>query len=236
MTEITMKTDYVDGTYLENNPTWHEEDSPWKAKQITKMLKKHNIIPSRVCEVGCGAGEILNCLANNFGDRVVFYGYDISPQSYEICSKKEKHNLHFFLKVLFDEKDLTFDVVMAIDVFEHIEDYFGFLRKLKNKGTYKIFHIPLELSVQMVLRSWPMLKSRSSWGHIHYFTKETALATLKDTGYEVVDYFYTNSCFELPNRDWKGNLMKLPRRFLFSLHQDLAVRILGGFSLLVLAK
>lgn len=231
-----MKTIYEDGTYLENNPRWHEKDSPWKAKQITKMLKKHNIIPSRVCEVGCGAGEILNCLANNFGDGVVFYGYDISPQAFEICSKKEKHNLHFFLKDLFDEEDLTFDVVMAIDVIEHVEDYFGFLRKMKNKATYKIFHIPLDLSVQWVLRSSPILKGRSSVGHIHYFTKETALATLKDTGYEVVDYFYTNSFLELSNLGWKTNLMKLPRRFFFSLHHDLAVRILGGFSLLVMAK
>jgi len=231
-----MKTIYEDGTYLERNPRWHAEDSPWKAEQITKMLKKHNIVPSRLCEVGCGVGEILNCLANSFGDGVVFYGYDISHQAFEICSKKEKHNLHFFLKDLFDEEDLTFDVVMAIDVFEHVEDYFGFLRKLKNKGTTKIFHIPLDLSVQTVLRSSPILKLRSSVGHIHYFTKETALATLKDTGYEVVDYFYTNNSLELPSHGWKNNLMTLPRRFFFSLHHDLAVRILGGFSLLVMTK
>jgi cyclopropane fatty-acyl-phospholipid synthase-like methyltransferase len=231
-----MKTIYEDGTYLERNPLWHEEDSPWKAEQITKMLNKHNMVPSRVCEVGCGAGEILNRLANNFGNGVVFYGYEISPQAFEICRKKEKHNLHFFQKDLSDEEDLSFDVVMAIDVFEHVEDYFGFLRKLKNKGTSKIFHIPLDLSVQTVLRSSPILKIRSSAGHLHYFTKETALATLKDTGYEVLDYSYTNVSLELPSHGWKNHLMKLPRRVFFSLHHDLAVRILGGFSLLVMAK
>jgi len=133
-------------------------------------------------------------------------------------------------------EELTFDLVMAIDVFEHVEDYFGFLRKLKNRGTYKIFHIPLDLSVQSVLRSSPILKERSSVGHIHYFTKETALETLRDTGYEVVDYFYTNSSLELKNRGWKANLMKLPRALFYSIHKDLSVRIFGGFSLLVLAK
>jgi cyclopropane fatty-acyl-phospholipid synthase-like methyltransferase len=235
MSEMATKTIYEEGTYFKKNPTWHEEDSPWKAEQITRMLKIHNIIPSRVCEVGCGAGEILSCLANNLGDGVMFYGYDISPQAFELCGKKEKHNVRFFLRDLFDE-DVTFDVVMAIDVFEHVEDYFGFLRKLKGKGIYKIFHIPLDLSVQTVLRSSPILRNRSLVGHIHYFTKETALATLKDTGYEVVDYFYTSSRLELPNLDWKANLMKLPRRIFFSLHHDLAVRILGGWSLLVLAR
>jgi hypothetical protein len=74
-----------------------------------------------------------------------------------------------------------FDIVMAIDVFEHVEDYFGFLRKLRGKAEYKIFHIPLELSVQSVLRSSIIIEGRKSVGHIHYFTKETALETLKDT-------------------------------------------------------
>ena len=49
---------YLDGTYLEHKPTWHVEDSPWKAKQIHTILSKNNIKPNTVCEVGCGAGEI----------------------------------------------------------------------------------------------------------------------------------------------------------------------------------
>jgi hypothetical protein len=125
---------------------------------------------------------------------------------------------------------------MAIDVFEHVEDYFGFLRKLREKAEYKIFHIPLDLSVQIVLRSSQIIKSRKSVGHIHYFTKETALETLKDTGYSIIDYFYTRGAVELPNRGWKANLLKIPRKVGFSLNQDFAVRLLGGYSLMVLAK
>jgi len=227
---------YEDGSYLEKNPTWHQEDSPWKAKQIAKILRANNVNPSTIGEIGCGGGEILNCLANDYGDKTVLSGYEISPQAIEICKKKEKQNLQFFLKDFLDEGEPTFDVAMAIDVFEHVQDYFGFLCKLRKKGTYKIFHIPLDLSVSAVLRSSPILKARSSVGHIHYFTKETALATLEDTGYEVVDYFYTSGSLDLPNRGWKANLLKLPRRLFFLFHPDLAVRILGGFSLLVLAK
>lgn len=125
---------------------------------------------------------------------------------------------------------------MAIDVLEHIEDYFDFLRKLKNKGAYKISHIPLDLSVQMILRGSPIWRVRKLVGHLHYFTKETALETLKDTGFEVVDYIYTSGHLDLPNRGWIASLLKLPRKLFFLLHQDLTVRILGGFSLLVLAK
>jgi len=227
---------YENGNYLDANPTWHAEDSPWKAGKIAHLLKKNKIIVSTICEIGCGAGEILKCLANEFGRGVVFSGYEISPQAYAVCSPKEKENLHFFHKDLFDVEELKFDVAMAIDVFEHVEDYFGFLRKFKKKGIFKIFHIPLDLSAQTVIRRSPILKSRSMVGHLHYFTKETALATLKDTGYEVIDFFYTGGSLDIPNQGWKSKLLKLPRKILFSIHQDLAVRLLGGFSLLVLAK
>jgi hypothetical protein len=232
---MNTNTIYHDGTYLRNHPTWHAEDSRWKATQIGKILRKNNIAPSTVCEVGCGAGEILACLANDYGATVQLSGYDISRQAFEICRKKERQNLHYFLKDILDERDASFDVVLAIDVFEHVEDYFGFLRKLRTKGKFKVFHVPLDLSVQRVLRGSPILRDRAG-GHIHAFTKETALATLEDTGYEVIDSFYTRGALELPNRGWKANLLSLPRKLGFFVHQDLTVRVLGGFSLLVLAK
>lgn len=225
---------YSDGTYLEKNPSWHEEDSPWKALQIRKLLARNSLSPKTVCEIGCGAGEILSQLQEAF-EGTEFYGYEISPQAFELCAKKSRPNLTFRLADLLEE-DRRYDVVLAIDVFEHVEDYFGFLRKLKDRAEHKIFHIPLDLSVQMVLRAAPIIERRSSVGHIHYFTKETALATLTDTGYEILDYFYTPGSLELPNRDWKARLLKIPRRLAFSIHRDLAVRVFGGYSLLVLAR
>ncbi len=144
--------------------------------------------------------------------------------------------MNFHLADLLNEKDKYFDIVMAIDVIEHVDDYLGFLKKMKSKGFYKIIHIPLDISVQRVLRATPIIKARESVGHIHYFTKETALATLKDSGYEIIDYFYTGGAINLPNRGWKANLLKIPRQLMFSLNSDLTVRILGGYSLMVLAK
>lgn len=231
-----MEQIYNDGTYFDNNPTWHEEDSPWKAKQIEKIIANNKLNPNKICEVGCGAGEVLNQLSKHYLGKK-FYGYEISPQAFELCKKKSKSNLTFLLlDLLLEENTEYFDIVMAIDVFEHVEDYFGFLRKLRDKAEYKIFHIPLDLSVQVVLRSSPIIKSRKSVGHIHYFTKETALETLRDTGYEIIDYFYTGGSFGLPNKGWKATFAKIFRNIAFAINKDLAVRTLGGYSLLVLAK
>jgi len=52
--EYTEK--YVTDEYFNNNPTWDVEDSPWKATQILEMLKKHNLNPQTIGEIGCGAG------------------------------------------------------------------------------------------------------------------------------------------------------------------------------------
>ncbi len=227
---------YTEGDYLEKNPTWHEEDSAWKAKHILDMIRRNNLSPKSVCEVGCGAGEILNQLYLHMPDHVTFSGYDISPQAHELSKKKEKDRLQFFLKDLLEEGDNLCDLLLVIDVFEHVEDYIGFLKRIKPKATYKIFHIPLDISVQRVLLSKPILKRRREIGHIHYFTKETAIATLEDTGYEILDHFYTAGSLDLAASSFIYSLGKLPLKIASKINQDLTVRILGGHSLMVLTR
>ena len=228
---------YTSGDYLAQNPSWHVEDSPWKARQILKMLQKNELNPKSICEVGCGAGEILSQLHSQLPEEIVFSGYEISPHAFELCQERRKERLHFYLQDLLQEQeDLYFDIVLCIDVFEHIEDYFEFLRCLKDKGQYKIFHIPLDLSVQTVLRCWPILQMRKSLGHVHYFTKELALSVLKDSGYQIVDCFYTATRIELSGDSLRGTLAKLPRKLMYKLNPDMTVRILGGYSLMVLTR
>ena len=226
---------YVDGEYLIKNPTWDIEDSPWKARQIMKIIEKNSLQPKSICEVGCGAGEILNQLYLKMDTTCSFVGYEISPQAFDLCQQKTKERLQYHLGDLFVDEEATFDLVLAIDLIEHIEDYFTFLENLREKGRYFIFHIPLDLSVQTVLRSSPLVGGRESVGHIHYFTKETALATLNDTGYRILDYFYAAGSIDLPAKHFKTLLARLPRRMFYKLNKDIAVRIFGGYELLVLA-
>jgi SAM-dependent methyltransferase len=229
-----MDTIYTDGTYLRNNPDWHVDDSPWKAGHIARILERNRLAPMSVCEVGCGGGEILRRLSTELDPRARFFGYEISPVAYSICSKKASERFQYKLANLLDET-AYFDLVMAIDVFEHVEDYFTFLRKLRTKGRHKVFHIPLELSVAEVARG-RLISQRRGVGHIHHFSKETALATLEDTGYRVIDHCYTSGRTELGHLGWKSQLMKLPRHALNAVNPDWAARWLGGYSLLVLAE
>src|SRR5208282_1713549 len=50
---------YQNGTYLEHNPSWHAEESPFKIRQIRKMIERQHLVPKTVCDVGCGVGMVL---------------------------------------------------------------------------------------------------------------------------------------------------------------------------------
>ncbi len=221
---------YTSGDYLAKHPTWHTEDSPGKAEQIMRMMAQNKIMPESICEVGCGAGEILKQLQQHMDSQCMLWGYEISPQAYELCKSRENAKLHFKLADIRQEKDTVFDLILLIDIIEHLEDYSSLLREIKPKSRYKILHIPLDLSMLNVVNDSVILKTRETYGHIHYFTRKIALQMLKDLGYEVIDNFYTG-----PYADF-STTQKLVRKLSFAIHRDLAVRVLGGWSLLVLAK
>jgi hypothetical protein len=50
---------YETNEYLDNNPTWHVEDSSWKAGQILKIIQRSNLQPNSICEIGCGLEKYL---------------------------------------------------------------------------------------------------------------------------------------------------------------------------------
>jgi SAM-dependent methyltransferase len=230
ITEIYTK---VNGEYLEKNPTWHIQDSPWKANHILHILKRNQIDPNSIVEIGCGAGEILNQLYRKLPENVMFEGYDISSDAYNLARKKTKDRLNFKLGNLLTT-DEYYDVLLMIDVFEHVEDYFDFIRASKFKAKYKIYHIPLDISVNSVLRN-KFENLRYSVGHIQYFSKETAIATLQDCGLNIVDYFYTAGAVELEKKSELAKWAVWPRKLLYKINKDLAVKLFGGYSLMVLA-
>jgi hypothetical protein len=231
-----MSDIYTTGKYLENNPSWHVGDSPWKSAQILKMMRKHGLRPSTVCEIGCGAGEIISRLRDAL-DGAQCFGYEISPQAFELCLLKQRAGMRFVLGDLLETEE-KFDLLLCIDVFEHVPNYLSFLERLREHADHFIFHIPLDLSLLSILRPARLEKVRYGVGHLHTFTQESALSVLKDTGYEIQDSFLTAGGMELEKnqRRIRTVLANLPRRVIGGFSQKLSARLLGGYSLLVLAK
>ena len=239
---MKIKNIYQTGEYLKKtNMSWHSEDAPWKATQIAKMIEKNKLSSKCVVEIGCGSGKILEELAGkpSFAN-VLFEGFDISPQAIEICNKVQNDRCSFFcddLLVSARNSKKEIDILLAIDVFEHVPGYLGFLEKCKPLAKYKIYHIPLDLHVSSVLRG-SFVQARYSVGHLHYFSEESALATLKDTGHEILDSLYTNGAMGLfkQHPSIKRAIANAPRWAVSLFSERLSARLFGGYSLLVLAK
>jgi Methyltransferase domain len=223
---------HVNGDYLKKNPTWHVEYSPWKAGNILQLLHQRNLKPHTICEVGCGAGEVLRQLQMKMDPRCEFWGYDIAPAAIEMAKQRENSSLRFDL-VDFGHTDTPlFDLLLILEVVDHVEDYLGFLRMLRTRADWKIFSFSLDISVQSAFRSGAFRQRREVHSHLHHFSKETALGTLEYAGYEIIDYFYPPSlAFSR-----LAKIAKPVRTAAFRAAPDLAVRLFGGYSLLVLAR
>ena len=229
---------YEDGSYLANNPTWHEEDAPFKAKYISELLHKNSISFQSIAEIGCGTGAVLKTV-NKFydNDDAEWKGFDIAGDAIAIAQRDQNNNrIQFFQKDLL-ETDEYFDVLLVIDVFEHVPDYMGFVQKCRQKARYKIYHIPLDLHVSSVLRD-SFMNARLSVGHLHYFSQKTALATLTDTGHEIMDIMLTPGAIELfrLHPSIKRAAANLPRMIVGSVNPSLSARLFGGYSFLVLTQ
>jgi SAM-dependent methyltransferase len=215
---------YTEGEYLASVPEWHANDAPWKAGKVIELLQRNDLTPVTVCDVGCGAGEILVHLQQHLGTDADLHGYDISPQAIAICKPKENDRLSFHERDLLQESHERFDLLLLLDVFEHVQDYLDFLARLRDRAQSYVFHIPLDMNaMSVILGSRYMLFMRKKYGHLHYFSCETAIATLEDVGFEIVDYFFTWDG-DLERPQWR-DFLKHPLRSVWRVSERMAFRV-----------
>lgn len=242
---MAIRDRYTNGEYLRENPDWHLDTAPWKAQAILQMIERNNLTPKSVCDVGCGVGEISHILQQHLANDCHFYGYEIAPQALELAKTRENERLQFFLADFKQEKNAYYDLILLIDVLQHIEDSYEYLRSIKPRSEYKIVQVPLNISALSTLRNTIMGDN----GHINFYTKDIALKLLQDCGYQVIDHFYTLA--EHDTISWTHNLCKLlgkmkrltthslkrlTAHLCYRIHKNLAVRIFGGWRLIVLVR
>lgn len=227
---------YRSSDYLDRNPTWDEEDSPWKASQVMRILEEHEFVePPSVCEVGCGAGGVLANLRQHMPSAEMF-GFDIAPDAARFWDAHLDKRIHFQVGDFFETNARHYDLMLVLDVLEHVSDPWAFLNRLKGSGECFVFHFPLDLSAVSVLREKPLLHVRRKVGHIHYFTRGLALELLNECGFEVISNHYTGASVSGPRLGLKTRLAGLPRRLAYRFMGDVGVRLLGGETLMVLAR
>jgi len=104
------------------------------------MIERNHTSISRIADIGCGAGGVLSELSRLIGPGIRYYGFDISPQDIELARKHTNDNICFKMEdLLSPDNDEYFDILLIIDVVEHIPDHIDFLKKSRTKAFTKSF-------------------------------------------------------------------------------------------------
>ena len=223
---------YLEGAYEKLNPSWDTDDSVWKAGLVAAMLSRHGLQPATVTEVGCGAGAVLATL-HTLLPQARLSGWDIAPGAEHFWPGHR--GVNFTRGDFLVAAQEPVDLLLLLDVIEHVANPHDFLSRLRPFGRHLLLHIPLDISVASVLRETPLLQQRRGVGHIHYFTRGLALELLAECGYEVLEASYSGAHLR-PHARLRARLAGLVRRSVFALGRDAGVRLLGGDTLLVLAR
>jgi len=151
---------------------------------IKKLSKKFKI--KNICEIGCGVGILSSKLSKN-GFRVD--AFDLDKNAIKLAKKYNKNkNVNFFTKdILGYNTNKKYDMVLAVEVIEHIRDDVNAIKKiariLKKNGI-------LLLTVPINEEYRTEFDDRS--GHIRRYEVRDLSNKLKNSGFRVIKTRYFN--------------------------------------------
>jgi trans-aconitate methyltransferase len=182
-----------------------------------------------VVDVGCGTGAVIEALAEARPE-ARFEGWDPAPEAIDRARRRERPGLTFVLGD-FAAADRRAELVLCLDVVEHVPDDQAFLEALAARAERLVLRVPLDLSVWDVARPLRLAAVRARYGHVHQFTRETAHALLDQAGLVVTRERYDRVPVSVDT--WRRRAAEGARALAGRAAPDLAARWLGGFSWLV---
>lgn len=203
---------------------------------VTRLLRGES---GRILEVGCGAGQFLLALADQFDE---LDGFDLASVRVELAQGvlAERYpdlvpRVHFkaaSLDQTIPYEDKTFDVVLACAVIEHVVDIFGAVdevARVTKPGGCAVIVVPNICYVKhvfgMLVGRVPLtgspVRSAEYWrehgwdgGHLHYFSKQILADLLRNSGFEPEAWTGDGKWAKLRrwNQNFVGNLTVRARR------------------------
>lgn len=227
---------YTTGEYLAANSEWGEEDAEWKAEQVGILLDRNGIVPTSICDIGCGTGGVLDALGRRLTRIDSLVGYELSATALSLAPTGRRERIEL-VNDTHDSDNRKFDLALCLDVFEHVDDYYGLLRSIQSKAELVIFNIPIAITATTVIKPAPLRRSYEQVGHIHHYTPTSACLALEYAGYDIVDRMHTNPADrKRASGVGRRSIGDRVRRVAARVDLDLAARLITGFPLLVLAR
>jgi len=176
---------YVD----EYEGAYFKTDTDYHVRQLLKLVPP----PARILDVGCGTGVMIRALENN---GYTVRGIEPAPFASDFARNKGHDVLTGdFMSVQLPENH--YDVVVALEVIEHVHDPGRFLRRVRRTlrsgglfyyttGNFKGFSLQRRLFGKAVLDSYVAPE-----GHIYFFSNTTMKRYFRESGFSEV--FYSRS-------------------------------------------
>ena len=169
---------------------------------------------SRVLDVGVGWGEIIPMISARGGCR--YTGIDFSGKIISEVTKKYP-DCQFIVGGVASIVE-TFDVVLALEVCEHILptrilEFLGEVKRVLSKDGLLIVTVPVYENLRDATLHCPKCGAiHSRMGHVRAYTPELITAELKLAGFDVCKAFFVYANFESSLGGWvKRRLVDLGR-------------------------
>jgi ubiquinone/menaquinone biosynthesis C-methylase UbiE len=176
---------YLTDDYISLNPSLHEEDSSWKVNKLIPFIdmyldnSKQNDM--NLLDVGGGAGLILKGISDYIKSKrdiaISKYIIDLSPGILKVQQMNNpdiKYHLNKDIRDT-DLKDKEIDLVLMIDVLEHVPGDIAALKELRRISKYTIIKVPLEKNLFIFMKmlfTKHSLKDRPidyDYGHVNFY-------------------------------------------------------------------
>lgn len=191
---------YNDGTYIQNNPSLHSEDALYKFTYIQDLLQTYLSSNSKneisILDIGGGCGKIGRFVCEFFQKQNIKISFTALDLSLEMLDIQRENNPHInqSLNTPLESLEEHYDLILLIDVIEHISDYLSFTNLLKQKTSYIIFNIPIEKNFFDFAKNIYFKGQYYKWqeqtlGHLHFFSYCGAKKYLRKN-FQILKYTY----------------------------------------------
>ncbi len=181
--------------YIAKNPKLALDEAELKSKQIQKFLGPIKV--GSLLDVACGAGGITKIMDEQLESKRTV-GLDISETMIKTAKRRDKGGkVTWICQDIFNYKtNHKFDLVLGIDIIEHIDNDLGILKKISTLGKKVLIKVPMEDSVldNKIIRRLgirdPWKESEEKYGHINHYNERGLLKLFHDAGFRIIKQGY----------------------------------------------
>ena len=160
-----------------------EDMKKFRDKQFQQFAFDHNLYNKKVVEIGCGTGDYLSLIKKN---KIHCYGIEASKSAVQKCIDNGLDVYDMFIEGPQDKiPNGPFDAFFIMNFFEHLPNPNGTLAGISAnlvEGGLGVVEVP---NFDMMLRE--NLFSEFIGDHLFYFTHDTLVQTLQQSGFEVIE-------------------------------------------------